>query len=767
MESKYDNNDNDITNLSRVSILNYAGEVLDRMFPNYVDGLKPVLRRIVYQMHSDNNYSFTKSGRIVGQIIGKLHPHGDQSVYQALVGLALPFKINYPYIERQGSFGSLTGDPAAAMRYTEAKLSKFARDVLLDDLSEYTVEFKESEMMHAGEIINEPEYLPAKLPIVLLNGSQGVGVGFISSIPMHNLTDIINRTIKYIRNKNITNDELVEDLYPDFPTGGIITNGKEIIDFYKDSGERDTMSLKLKSTITIKDGKIVVTDLPFNTDFMKVKESIIKHINNNHIVLSNIEEIHDEIRGMNVLIEIKYKKGSNPLDIIKYLYKLTPLSSSFNICMRINKDGVPKSVTVKGIIKLWYDKRVQILKRKFVYEIAKDQNKQHVLEGLFKSYDKIDAIIKIIREGKRDREYVMEQLEKQFNFSKIQADKICDMPLISLSSLSKDKLYKQIEDLKDRIISNKKNLDYIDDIIVSELIDIDSKYGRERRTQIIDEDAGNNLENTVSSGVVLSSNDNSIIIYSPDKLIRDKSITNSVRKRKVKNAIKIYDVFDKLFLVYKDHVEVVKINDIQTTNTWLTVGDNLITAIPSCEEYSEICFITENGFFRKVAISEIMDSKKFNTPLTKTAFPIRKYDDRVVIISDRNNGKIMHVDDVPLLSRSSKGSTIGFKLPYNELFCTGMRKEDELVLLLRKDNIGYYYSNINKDDFLVKRTNKEKCFMGLKGFETTGVAAVTHDKDSNVVLISEVTSKELNPVMLFRNNKVPKKTQQGIALYQN
>lgn len=474
----------DIEKEMKKSYIDYAMSVIvSRALPDVRDGLKPVHRRILYAMDGlglTPEKPFRKSAYIVGEVLGKYHPHGDASVYDALVRMAQDFSLRYRLINGHGNFGSVDGDSPAAMRYTEAKMPKIAVEMLAD-LDKNTVDF----MPNYDEKLMEPTVLPAKIPNLLVNGSSGIAVGMATNVPPHNLTEVINAIIKLIEEDNVTDEDLMAEIKgPDFPTGALILGREGIRDCYKTG--RGKIIVRAKAEIEEHGNgryRIVVTELPYQVNKARLIENIADLVKDKRI--DGISDLRDESdrQGMRIVIELK--RDANPNVVLNQLYKNTQMQDTFGAIMLALVDNKPKVLTLRQMLECYIDHRKSVVERRTKFDLDKALARAHILEGLKIALDYIDEVIAIIREAYDDAQ---ERLMKRFNLTEIQANAILEMKLRTLSGLQREKideeyeqLMKQIERFK-AILSSEK---LVCDIIRDELLEIKAKYGDERRTQIV------------------------------------------------------------------------------------------------------------------------------------------------------------------------------------------------------------------------------------------------------------------------------------------
>lgn len=467
--------------------LDYAMSVIiGRALPDVRDGLKPVHRRALYAMHSLGNYHnkpFLKSARVVGDVIGKYHPHGDSAVYNTIVRLAQDFSMRYPLVDGQGNFGSIDGDNAAAMRYTEVRMKKISEE-LLKDLDKETVDWQPN----YDDSIFEPQVLPTKIPNLLVNGSSGIAVGMATNIPPHNLSDIMTALIQFIDNREMSVDELMKVIPgPDFPTAGSI-HGTEGIKSAYHTG-RGVIQIRAKTDIENygkqERERIVVTELPYQVNKAKLIEKIAELVNNKHI--TGISDIRDESNREGIRICIDLKKGEIGSVILNRLYKTTQLQVSFGIIFLAINNGSPKVMNLKEILSAFIDHRREVVIRRAVYELKKAKEKAHILEGLKTAVENIDQIVELIKKSEGPSQ-AKAKLISQYQLSEIQAQAILDMRLQRLTGLERDKIIADYEAIMKEIARLEQILeseDLIKGIIRDEFKEILEAYGDKRRTEII------------------------------------------------------------------------------------------------------------------------------------------------------------------------------------------------------------------------------------------------------------------------------------------
>jgi DNA gyrase subunit A len=487
----------DIETEMRTAYIDYAMSVIvQRALPDVRDGLKPVHRRILYTMYEDgltSDKQYRKSATTVGDVLGRYHPHGDSSVYDAMVRMAQTFSLRYPLIDGHGNFGSIDGDGAAAYRYTEARMSKIA-EYMLTDIEKNTVDF----MPNFDDRLQEPSVLPAKIPALLVNGSSGIAVGMATNIPPHNLTEVINGIIKIIDDDNVTDEDLMKIIKgPDFPTGGLIL-GREAIKQAYTTG-RGKITVRAEAEIEeLSNGrqKILVTSLPYQVNKAKLIENIANLVKEKRI--EGISELRDESDRENaVRIHIGLKKDANPQVVLNQLYKNTQMQDTFGIIMLALVNGEPKVLTLRQCLDYYIEHRKNVILRRTKFELDKALARAHILEGLKIALDNIDEVINIIRSSYDDAK---ERLMERFGLSEIQAQAILDMRLKTLSGLQREKIEDEYNELMKLIAHLREVLEsekLVFDIIKEELIEIRDKFGDERLTKIVAAEGEFNVEDLI------------------------------------------------------------------------------------------------------------------------------------------------------------------------------------------------------------------------------------------------------------------------------
>jgi DNA gyrase subunit A len=530
------------------SYLDYAMSVIiGRALPDVRDGLKPVHRRILYAMHelkNDWNKPYKKSARIVGDVIGKYHPHGDTAVYDTIVRMAQGFSLRYPLVDGQGNFGSVDGDPAAAMRYTEIRLTRVAHEVL-EDLDKETVDF----VPNYDESLAEPALLPAKIPNLLINGASGIAVGMATNIPPHNFSEVVEAAVALIDNPNIPCKALMNHLPgPDFPTAGIVHGHKGIESAYETGRGIIRVRARVMKEKDRRTGRerIVVTELPYQVNKARLIEKISELVKDKRI--QGVKYIRDESDREGMRIVIALKKDEIAGVIINQLYAHTQMESTFGIILLAIVDRQPRLLTLKDLLSHFVEHRKQIIVRRTRFELNKAEARAHVLEGLKVALDHLDAVITVIRSSKSPAE-AKERLVSQFELTEIQAQAILDMRLQRLTGLEREKIVEEYKETIQAIARYREILAserLVLGIIKKELTDLQERYGDERRTEIVEETEDLTVEDMIVE-------EDMVVTVSHAGYVKRNPITlyNSQRrggKGKTGVAIREEDFVDRLFV---------------------------------------------------------------------------------------------------------------------------------------------------------------------------------------------------------------------------
>ena len=616
------------------SYLDYAMSVIvSRALPDVRDGLKPVHRRILYAMHSMGLRSggkTTKSAKVVGEVLGKYHPHSDTAVYDTMVNLAQTFSMRYPLVIGQGNFGSMDGDNAAAMRYTEAKMSPFA-EAILEDIEKDTVDFRPN--YDATE--KEPVVLPGKLPNLLLNGTLGIAVGMATDIPPHNLTEVADAIVAVIDNSDVTIDELTDIVKgPDFPTGGIIYDRKSIKEAYT-TGKGGIVARGKTEIEEMSNGnmRILITEIPYRVNKATMLEKIALLVQEKK--MEGIKDVRDESDKDGVRVVIELKKGALANKILNQLYKFTQLQDTFHMNTLALVDGIePHVLNLKTILEKYVEHRQVVVRRRTEYELRKAEERAHILEGLKTALDNIDAVIKTIRASK-DRVEAHANLVKKFKLTDIQTSAILDMRLQTLAGLERKKIedelaekLKLIAELKGILQSAKKILG----IIKAEVIEMKDKFGDERRTQIVAQGIGDfSAEDLIpEDNVIISTTKSGYIKRQSPDTYRQQSrggkgvIGQTLKEEDVVDSVMSASTHDDiLFFTNKGRLLVTKAYELPESsrtskgqalvNFLQLAPEEFATAVLAVSKKSDGQFLvmaTRNGTIKKVSRDEFSKVRK-------------------------------------------------------------------------------------------------------------------------------------------------------------
>ncbi len=486
--------------------LDYAMSVIvGRALPRVEDGLKPVHRRILYAMKDlgiTSNKSHKKSARIVGEVLGKYHPHGESSVYDSMVRMAQDFSYRYPLVDGHGNFGSVDGDSAAAMRYTESRMSPISEE-MLRDINKDTVDFASN----FDDTLEEPEVLPARIPNLLVNGSAGIAVGMSTSIPPHNLGEVIDGVIKMIDRPNVSIEELMDSIPgPDFPTGGSIMNQNEILKAYKTG--RGKLRVRAKTRIERRESntpRILVDELPYQVNKAKLIEKIADQVKNDE--LEGIKDLRDETdrHGMRIVIELK--RGTNPDVLLNQLYKNSRLQTTFSVIMLALVEGEPQLLSLKEMIYHYLEHQKNVVRRRTAYDLEKAEKRAHILEGYRIALDSIDEVVELIKKAP-DSDTASQELQENYGLTERQADAILSMRLKRLTALEREKIEDEYENLKQKIEELRSILNSEEKLmnkIKSELEEVKRKYDDARRTEILNQDTDLEMEDLIEEEKIVVS----------------------------------------------------------------------------------------------------------------------------------------------------------------------------------------------------------------------------------------------------------------------
>ncbi len=675
MENLFENQDIIDINIEdsiKASYLDYSMSVIiGRALPDAKDGLKPVHRRILYAMHDLNMSArapYKKSARIVGDVIGKYHPHGDTSVYDALVRMAQDFSMRTPLIDGQGNFGSVDGDNAAAMRYTESRFTKISEDIL-KDIDKDTVNF----VPNYDDTLKEPDVLPTRVPTLLLNGSEGIAVGMATKIPPHNLSELLDAILHLIDTPQANADELMQFIKgPDFPTGGTIFGRRGIIDAYNTG--RGRVKIRAKHHIETKGKKeiIVLDELPYQVNKSRLIEQIANLAKEKSV--EGISEVRDESDREGIRVVIELKKDAMSEIVLNNLYKSTPLETTFGIILLAVHNKEPKIFTLPEILNVFLSHRKTVIIRRTIFDLEKAKARAHILEGLKIAVDNIDEVVKIIRGSSNDAE-AKEKLQERFALSTIQSQAILDMRLGRLTGLQRDKLEAEYQELLVLIAELEailKSEDKLNEIIKEELNEIKEKYSDERRTEIEDSYDEIDMEDLIpNEPMVVTITHNGYV-----KRVPIKAYEKQRRGGKGKVAVTTHDDdFIERFFVTNTHDTLMFVTNMGQLY-WLKVyripegsrtakgkavvnlinlrpDEKIMEIIPTSDfdESKSLAFFTRNGIVKRTSLAEFSN--------------IRSNGVRAIVLDDADEivtAKITTVESQYLMIFTSLGQCIRFDI---------------------------------------------------------------------------------------------------------
>lgn len=755
-----------IENEVKTAYLNYAMSVIvSRALPDVRDGLKPVHRRILYSMEEmgvRSNTAFKKCGRIVGDVLGKFHPHGDQSIYDALVRLAQDFSLRYPVIQGQGNFGSVDGDPPAAMRYTESRLSRIAESII-EDIKKETVDFGSN----YDDSMKEPLVLPGGFPFLLANGASGIAVGMATNMPPHNLNEIASAVGCYIDNPDCTIEDLMKHIKgPDFPTGGLIFGKKGIRQAFKTG--RGKIIVRGRFTLEVdKRGKetIIFTEIPYTVNKAMLITRIAELVRDK--VIDGISEVRDESDrdGMRIVIELK--RGAIAKIVLNQLFSHTSLQSSFGVINLALVKGRPETLTLKQLVQYFVEHRNEVITRRTRFDLRKAEERAHILRGLVIALENIDEVIAIIKKA-RSIDAAKVALMDRFEFSDAQAQAIVDMRLGKLTSLETEKILQELAELE-AIIAHYKDLlanpAKILQLVKTELNELADKFGDKRRTDIISDEVEEiNIEDLIQDEqmVLMISNLGYI------KRVPASAYKSQNRGGKGSNSTKLVedDFLNQLFTASThDHVVFitsagkaywVKVHEIPEANrtsrgahikSLLTVSsDEEITTVVALKDFSDTEYLlmaTAAGVVKKVTTSDFQNAKtrgiiaiKLDEGDKLISAILTTGKDEIMLITRQGQALRMSETDIRPLGRASRGVT-GIRLSSNDELAGALRVNDESCMLIMTE-CGYG-KRVNFSEFTAhgRATGGQKIYtITEKTGEIVGLITVT-DKDEVVCITSQ------------------------------
>lgn len=780
---------NNIVNEVKDSFLEYSMSVIvSRALPDLRDGLKPVHRRILYSMY-ESGYTpdkpHKKSARIVGDVMGKYHPHGDSSIYEAMVRMAQDFSYRYMLVDGHGNFGNIEGYGAAAMRYTESRLSKISLE-LLRNINKDTVNF----ISNFDESEKEPEILPSRFPNILVNGTMGIAVGMATNIPPHNLKEVIDGCIAYIDNPDIDVDGLMQYIKgPDFPTGATILGNSGIKKAYETG--RGSITIRSKARIEEKNGRhyIIVDEVPYGINTLELKNKVAELVHNK--VIDGITDYHTDLKD-GIKITITLKKDANPQVVLNNLYKHTAFQTNYGIIFLMLDQGVPKTLGLKDIISKYIDYQKEIIIRRTKFDLAKDEARAHILEGLKIALDHIDDIIQLIKSAKNDEEAML-GLRNNYKLSEAQAQAILEMKLRRLTGLERDKienelqeLLAEIEELKSILASEAKVLQIIRD----EMTEIKNKYGDERRTNI-DMTAIEYIEDES----LIPVEDIIVTLTHKGYIKRLKADTYKTQNRGgvgVKGMATNEEDFVEQLVSMKTHDYILFFSNkgriyrmkgyevpefsrqskgLPIINLLQLEKDENVSSIISLsadnEEHKYLVFVTKNGIIKRTELSEFDNIRKSG----KIAITLKEDDELIYvgvttgndeIAIGSNNGRMVRFneDEVRVMGRTASGVK-GIELDDSKVIGAEVLKQNQLILIVTENGYG---KKSEIDEYrLTHRGSK-----GVKALNIT-------DKNGMMVALKCVNPENESDLMIMTDSgviiKLPleqvstlKRATQGIRL---
>ncbi len=711
--------DIDIEESIKTSYLDYSMSVIvGRALPDARDGLKPVHRRILYAMNDlgvTSRAPYKKSARIVGDVIGKYHPHGDTAVYDALVRMAQPFSMRIPIIDGQGNFGSIDGDNPAAMRYTEARMTKLAEE-LLRDIDKDTVDF----VPNYDDSLKEPDVLPSRVPNLLLNGSSGIAVGMATNIPPHRLDELIDALLVLVDDPDASFEEIVSCIQgPDFPTGGVIFGKKGIIDAYKTGRGRIKIRAKVHMEKKGNRDVIVIDEMPYQVNKAKLIEHIAQLVKEKHI--EGISEVRDESDREGIRVVIELKKDAISDIILNNLYKSTAMETTFGVILLAIVNKEPKIFTLIELLKIFLSHRKTVIIRRTIFELEKARARAHILEGLVIALDNIDEVIKLIK-ASEDTKSAREGLIERFSLTEAQANAILDMKLQRLTGLEREKIENELKELREEIEklqSILKSEEKLNEIIKEELLEVKEKFSTPRLTQIEDDYDDIDIEDLIpNEPMVVTITHRGYI-----KRVPLKQYEKQKRGGKGKTAVTTYeDDFIESFFVCNTHDTLMFV-----TNTgqlyWLKVYKipegsriakgkavvNLINLQPEekikaiipttdFDPGKSLAFFTKNGVVKRTNLSEFKNIRSvgvraitLNEDDELVTAKILKEDAKYLFIVTKKGMCIkFKTQDVREMGRAARGVTaIKFKEENDEVVGAAViYRDDQEVLTVSEKGIG-------------------------------------------------------------------------------
>jgi DNA gyrase subunit A len=778
----------DIADELKTSYLDYAMSVIiGRALPDVRDGLKPVHRRILYAMYemgNTHNKPYKKSARVVGDVIGKYHPHGDAPVYDALVRMAQDFSMRYVLVDGHGNFGSIDGDAPAAMRYTEVRMARIAEE-MLEDIEKETVEFVPN---YDGSLL-EPVLLPSRIPQLLLNGSSGIAVGMATNIPPHNLKEVVDALVHLIDHPKCKDSDLFNIVKgPDFPTGGFIVGRKNIIEAYKTG--KGSISIRGRATVEKLRGEreaIVITEIPYQVNKAKMLERIAELVKEEK--LTGISDIRDESDRDGLRVVIELKKGTDAKILLNQLYKHTQLQINYGIILLALINNQPKVMPLREMLQHFIDFRKEVVYRRTKFDLKKAEERAHILEGLKIAVEAIDEIISLIRASKSPQE-AKEKLMSRFKLSEVQAQAILDMKLQKLTKLEREKIIEEYNQTVELIKELKKILGdemEILKIIKKELLEIKEKYGDERRTEIIEEEEDFSIEDLIQEeDMVVTISHQGYIKRNPLSLYKAQGRGG---KGKIGMAVKTEDFAEDvfiasthdyiLFFTNKGKAYWLKVHEIPQAGRAtkgkpiinlisIEEGERVTAYLPvrNFEEKKNVFMVTKKGIVKKVELSAFSNPRK--TGIIAITFEegdelvdvaITDEKSKVVLFTAKGMTITFKEEDVRAMGRTAKGIR-GIKLREGD-YVVGLTKVVPGTEVLAVSEMGFG-KRTKIEDFRVQARGG-KGIKGMKITEKTGnVVKVISVKEEDEIILMTTTGKVLR--LKVKEIPVQRRSTQGVRL---
>lgn len=709
-----------ISDEMRKSFLDYAMSVItDRALSDVRDGLKPVHRRILYSMHTNgltSSAKFKKSASVVGEVIAKYHPHGDTSVYDAMVKMAQPFTMRYPLVKGQGNFGSIDGDPPAAYRYTEAKMAKLAEE-LLENLNKDTVDFRPN--FDGAE--KEPVVLPTNVPNLLLNGTLGIAVGMASNIPPHNLGEIMDASIYLLENEKATTEDLLDFVKgPDFPVGGLIFNKKDIHTAYA-NGRGGVVCRGEAEIVEEKSGshQIIITSLPFRVNKADLITKIAALVQGKKI--EGIKGLRDESTD-DIRVVIDVKSSAQPQTILNYIYKHTQLEENFNFNIVALVDGVPQTLSLKEVLQEFVKHRYDVVTRRTKYDLQKAEAREHILIGLKKALDHIDEIIKLIKASK-DTPTAHANLMKKFKFSDLQATAILEMRLQKLAGLERQKIEDELKEIQKFIIEMKALLaskTKMRNLIKKEMVDVKEKYADERRTKVIPHGVKNiSVEDLIPD-------DDSVLVLTEGGYVK-RTNPNEYKKQR------------------RGGVGVIDLN---------TKEEDLVRILLHTTTHSDLLFFTDKGKVYQIKMYDIPEGKRATKGKSIINFLSIESDERITSVlpmpKDTKDAKNL---SVMMITKEGNGKKVSAESFYD------VRRSGIISIKLKGNDQLVSASFVEKGDSISVVTSKGQSIrfkdsdVREMGRGASGVRVIKTKKDDWVVAALRVRKEDENNNLLVFTEK--------------